>query len=119
MLDARVADLPAADRRLQGGQRDGASAGSSAAGSSEIGKDGRLRVARLTPAGEQRRGPPRRKRLAKHRGARSATTELLAALEPIMAFRPEPSGWRAGARQPQTLPHFPLVLHRGGYPDGA
>jgi predicted transcriptional regulator len=27
--------------------------------------------------------------------------------------------WRAKVPQPETLPQFPLVLHRGGYPDGS
>jgi DNA-binding MarR family transcriptional regulator len=30
-----------------------------------------------------------------------------------------PEGWRAAIRTPQTLPHSPMVLHRGGYPDGS
>ncbi len=25
----------------------------------------------------------------------------------------------ADVRPPQTLPHFPMVLHRGGFPDGS
>jgi DNA-binding MarR family transcriptional regulator len=32
---------------------------------------------------------------------------------------PYPDGWRAKVRRPQTLPHYPMVLHRGGYPDGS
>jgi len=32
---------------------------------------------------------------------------------------PHPGGWRASVPQPRTLPHYPMVLHRGGYPDGA
>ncbi len=32
---------------------------------------------------------------------------------------PHPDGWRATVPQPHTLPHYPIVLHRGGYPDGA
>lgn len=30
-----------------------------------------------------------------------------------------PEGWRASVRRPETLPHFPVVLHRGGFPDGS
>jgi hypothetical protein len=30
-----------------------------------------------------------------------------------------PVGWRASVPKPHTLPHFPLVLHRGGFPDGS
>lgn len=32
---------------------------------------------------------------------------------------PPPTCWRAKAPKPQILPHFPMVLHRGGYPDGS
>jgi hypothetical protein len=34
-------------------------------------------------------------------------------------LRPYPDGWRAKVRKPATLPHYPMVLHRGAYPDGA
>jgi DNA-binding MarR family transcriptional regulator len=32
---------------------------------------------------------------------------------------PDPDGWRASVPAPARLPHFPMVLHRGGYPDGS
>jgi DNA-binding MarR family transcriptional regulator len=32
---------------------------------------------------------------------------------------PFPDGWRASVPKAETLPHFPMVLHRGGYPDGS
>lgn len=32
---------------------------------------------------------------------------------------PYPDGWRASVREPDTLPHYPMVLHRGGFPDGS
>jgi hypothetical protein len=57
---------------------------------------------------------------------------LRAALEPLVGdpddparsplmggLEPYPDNWRADARPPQTLPHFPMVLHRGGFPDGS
>jgi DNA-binding MarR family transcriptional regulator len=34
-------------------------------------------------------------------------------------LRPYPDGWRASVRAPDTLPHYPMVLHRGGFPDGS
>jgi hypothetical protein len=37
-------------------------------------------------------------------------------LEGIPAF---PDGWRAKVPKAETLPSFPMVLHRGGYPDGS
>jgi hypothetical protein len=39
---------------------------------------------------------------------------------PLFAgLEPYPEGWRAAVRKPQILPHFPMVLHRGAYPDGS
>jgi DNA-binding MarR family transcriptional regulator len=35
------------------------------------------------------------------------------------AIKPHAEGWRARVKTPRTLPHFPMVLHRGGYPDGS
>jgi DNA-binding MarR family transcriptional regulator len=32
---------------------------------------------------------------------------------------PYPDGWRSSVRPPERLPHCPMVLHRGGYPDGS
>ncbi len=34
-------------------------------------------------------------------------------------LEPYPDNWRAVIRRPATLPHYPTVLHRGGYPDGS
>jgi hypothetical protein len=30
-------------------------------------------------------------------------------------LEPHPDGWRASVRKPNTLPHYPMVLHRGGF----
>jgi len=46
-------------------------------------------------------------------GGMAANSPLFAGLEPPT------NGWRARVRRPDTLPHFPMVLHRGGYPDGS
>ncbi len=37
----------------------------------------------------------------------------------LRALEPYPDNWRAQVRLPATLPHYPMVLHRGGYPDGS
>lgn len=37
----------------------------------------------------------------------------------FQGLEPYPEGWRAQVRAPATLPYFPLVLHRGGFPDGS
>jgi hypothetical protein len=53
---------------------------------------------------------------------------LRQALEPLVAgdpprlyagLEPYPDGWRARLPRPVTLPHYPMTLHRGGYPDGS
>lgn len=30
-----------------------------------------------------------------------------------------PEGWRANLAMPEVLPHFPMISHRGGFPDGS
>ena len=48
--------------------------------------------------------------------------EPLAAGDPAPLFgglTPYPEGWRARVRPPAVLPHYPMLLHRGAYPDGA
>ncbi len=58
-------------------------------------------------------------------GALRTSLEALASApggEPTPLFRgldPYPDNWRAAVRRPATLPHYPMVLHRGGYPDGS
>ncbi len=46
-------------------------------------------------------------------GAGDASSPLFGALEPPAG------GWRAALPRPETLPHAPMVLHRGGFPDGS
>ena len=57
-------------------------------------------------------------------GLQMSLEALAAALdgEPPPLFRglePYPDNWRAAVRRPSILPHYPMVLHRGGYPDGS
>jgi DNA-binding MarR family transcriptional regulator len=35
------------------------------------------------------------------------------------AIIPYPDNWRAQVPPREALPHYPMVLHRGGYPDGS
>jgi hypothetical protein len=37
----------------------------------------------------------------------------------LAALTPYPDGWRAQVRPLARLPRYPVVLHRGGYPDGS
>jgi len=51
-----------------------------------------------------------------------AVLERLAAGDPPPlsgGLEPYPDGWRAKVSRPVVLPHYPMVLHRGGYPDGS
>jgi hypothetical protein len=37
----------------------------------------------------------------------------------LEGLQPQPGNWRASRPPVRTLPHFPMVLHRGGFPDGS
>jgi methyltransferase (TIGR00027 family) len=55
-------------------------------------------------------------------GALRQPLEGLALGQPPPLFQglePYPDNWRASVRPPRTLPYYPMVLHRGGYPDGS
>jgi DNA-binding MarR family transcriptional regulator len=87
----------------------------------------------LTPEGRRARSEYRRlmvtleERWVARFGA-EPVRELRASLEavtgsdgtPLLAgLEPPPGGWRAELPRAETLPHFPMVLHRGGFPDGS
>jgi len=96
---------------------------------------GRAPVARLTPAGRiaqnrfhQLAGTVEERWQARY--GEAAVGRLRAALEPLaglpgevsplfQGLEPDPGGWRALVRRPAVLPQYPMVLHRGGYPDGS
>jgi len=103
-----------------------------------IGSDpdgGRWRVARLTSKGARVRDAyGDRVESLEGRWRQRYGTDVIAGLRtslerlagtggpdsPLFAgLEPAPENWRADVRAPQTLPHFPMVLHRGGYPDGS
>jgi DNA-binding MarR family transcriptional regulator len=52
------------------------------------------------------------------RGLREAL-ESLGSEELMAGLEPYPEGWRASVPRLSVLPEFPMVLHRGGYPDGS
>jgi DNA-binding MarR family transcriptional regulator len=96
----------------------------------------RAKVARLTPAGRDAKDAYRQmlSAIEKRWNARSSSKTIPALrklLEQLVGdsslkrspliegLKPYPDGWRASNRQPGTLPHFPMVLHRGGFPDGS
>ena len=65
------------------------------------------------------------RRSLEHLALGSSTDErpvsgLEAARSPLFdGLEPYPDNWRAKVSMRTTLPHFPMVLHRGGYPDGS
>lgn len=88
-----------------------------------------VNIARLTPAGLQARDAYHRllgiieARWQVRFGKDSIQTlrDGLAQMvgEPLFrGLEPYADGWRASVRKPETLPHYPMVLHRGGFPDG-
>lgn len=96
----------------------------------------RARIARLTPKGLQARDQyrPRLGTIEERwldRFGKDSTRALRESLETLAGeaegelsplFRglePYPDGWRASVPKPKTLPHYPMVLHRGGFPDGS
>ena len=53
-----------------------------------------------------------------HRWPRWPPRPTVSRLPLFAGLEPYPDNWRAAVRRPATLPHYPMVLHRGGYPDG-
>jgi DNA-binding MarR family transcriptional regulator len=91
---------------------------------------GRTKVARLTPKGREAQDRyGRLVGLIEERWQARFGPEAVRALreslgrlsgEPLFrGLEPYPDGWRASVRKPDALPHYPMVLHRGGFPDGS
>jgi DNA-binding MarR family transcriptional regulator len=98
--------------------------------------DARARVARLTETGRAAEGEYYERletveNTWRSRFGSAAVTDLRQALETLVgspvlvnsplaaAIEPRSTGWRAKMRVPGTLPHHPVISHRGGYPDGS
>jgi DNA-binding MarR family transcriptional regulator len=96
----------------------------------------RGKVVRLTAKGEKAQQKYQRllgatEETWRARYSTGALDRLRAALEDVVGdgtyaasplaagLVPYPDNWRARVRRPETLPHHPMVLHRGGYPDGS
>jgi methyltransferase (TIGR00027 family) len=94
---------------------------------------GRFRVARLTARGAAARDQYLARTADieadwRDRLGEGPVTALRQALQPLAAgdppplfagLTPYPDNWRAQVRPPRVLPHYPMTLHRGGYPDGS
>jgi hypothetical protein len=96
--------------------------------------DGPWQVARLTPQGRIAQDKCRERRHAVEDGWQErfggrCLNHLRDALERLAGdhagaklfegLEPPPGGWRGSIRRPGTLPQYPMVLHRGGFPDGS
>ncbi|HEY4334170.1 MAG TPA: MarR family winged helix-turn-helix transcriptional regulator, partial [Ilumatobacteraceae bacterium] len=97
---------------------------------------GRGQMIRLTPKGQRAQDKYRRVLRATNEAWRSrfgderiaGLSDALTAVvgsgvaggSPLLAaITPHADGWRATRRPPTMLPHHPMVLHRGGFPDGS
>jgi hypothetical protein len=97
---------------------------------------GRFKVARLTAAGQQ--GQEHYHRLLasieirwQHQFGSDIVQSVRRGLVPLVEQRPgqrsplfqglepHPDGWRAAVSRSTTLPHYPMILHRGGFPDAS
>lgn len=80
---------------------------------------GPQRLLRLTEKGSAAR--EEYSRLVRSIEKKWKVPELRAAIArlPIEPPEPPPGTWRSKVPRPATLPHFPVILHRGGFPDGA
>jgi hypothetical protein len=136
-VGVRVADLPA----LTGLAKEGVASSLSVLerrGCVEVGagpSGRRVRVARLTSRGLAAQDSYRRRledveNLWRERHG-PAVSAVRQALEPLVGepaagpsplfggYARYPDGWRASVRRPDTLPHYPMMSHRGGFPDGS
>lgn len=84
----------------------------------------RTKVAQLTARGREMEHASQR--LIAATEGRWRADDLRESLEAIVndpalfrGLEPYPENWRASVRKPETLPHYPMVLHRGGFPDGS
>jgi DNA-binding MarR family transcriptional regulator len=88
----------------------------------------RAKIVRLTPPGVEAQDAYRQllasieERWQERFGVETirALRDVLGRLIPVLEkLQPYPDGWRASVPRPDTLPHYPMVLHRGGFPDGS
>jgi DNA-binding MarR family transcriptional regulator len=91
----------------------------------------RFKVATLTGSGRHAQDAYRRWAGGAERRWRDSfgpqpVSALRGAVQPFMdgdrlrqGAEPYPDGWRASRRPPGTLPHYPVISARGGFPDGS
>jgi hypothetical protein len=79
------------------------------------------RIVRLTSQGAEAQSASSRLLTAivdrwQARLLRDSLEQIVPRLEIADLYR---DGWRSKVSRPETLPHYPMVLHRGGFPDGS
>lgn len=137
-LGVRVRDLPRlsgiSKRAIEMALRLAQACGLGAVESGNVGRRGKLFV--LTPEGQRARETYRElvcnieQGWKTNFGGKTIDTlrELLERLvgPPTCGFsplfeglKPFPEGWRASLPKLDRLPHYPMILHRGGFPDGS
>jgi DNA-binding MarR family transcriptional regulator len=95
----------------------------------------RIKALKLTPKGQHARATHNQLLTAiekrwQRRFGKDTILQLLQSLEPLagdasrksplfLSLEPYPENWRASIPRAELLPHCPMVLHRGGYPDGS
>jgi DNA-binding MarR family transcriptional regulator len=98
-------------------------------------KDSRVKVLNLTAAGQNARATYHRLVWAIEKRWEASLGESIANLRQSLehltrespagrpalfaGLEPYPDGWRSSVHTPEALPHYPMVLHRGGFPDGS
>jgi DNA-binding MarR family transcriptional regulator len=95
----------------------------------------RKKVLMLTPKGRKAQDKYRQLLRATEEGWRARSGEAIGCLRELLeqlavgpadqqsplfrGLEPYPEGWRASVPRPEVLPHYPMVLHRGAFPDGS
>jgi DNA-binding MarR family transcriptional regulator len=95
----------------------------------------RVKLLKLTPKGRQARDAYHRRVLSIEECWRAQFGEQVLSLRESLerlvgdpasptsplfrGLEPHPGGWRASIPRAAGLPHYPMVLHRGGFPDGS
>jgi hypothetical protein len=89
-------------------------------GYAQVESSGRTKALALKPKGH-RAGDRYRERIAEATRFENVRESLngLTSESLLAGLEPHPDGWRASIPRPTELPHYPMILHRGGFPDGS
>ncbi len=111
----RLRDLP----RLAGVSKEAVAMATGFLARQSFARTGAGRTFQLTEKGREAR--EEYGRLAEAIERKWNVPELRAALESLTLATPEPppGTWRSKVARPEVLPDFPMILHRGAYPDGS